>query len=88
MNCSNIFTVLEDTLRRSLSGTAYLSFWHIRPGVQLIKENTYLQENFDRFRAGGSCSAAWNVLSDDSEGSLVHTMLTTVVLKQGNDIQC
>lgn len=53
-----------------------------------LKENTYIQENFNRLRAGSSCSATWNILSDYSEGSLIHSLLTTVVLKQENYIHC
>lgn len=38
------------------------------------------QENFNRLGASGSCCATWNVLSDDSEGSLIQTFSATVVL--------
>lgn len=58
------------------------SFQHIRLGSQLTEEHTYPKENFNRLRAGGSSSATWNVLSDDSEGSLIQTFFATVVLKQ------
>lgn len=80
--CSNIFTVLQDTFTMQSIWDNDSSFQHIRLGSQLTEEHTYPKENFNRLRAGGSSSATWNVLSDDSEGSLIQTFFATVVLKQ------